>query len=241
MRKILAGLILAVVSWGVAQPPQIGTLYTRDMSGSLNMTCTISVVAGEDYAVLDHDYAHLLLTAAHCVNRGLRYNETIDEWRTNQDFFASFDEKTYYEVNLLRVGRTDVGYDVALLYFVDYTPDIDPLRLGDWDLVDVGTDIINYANPAGLGVQAFRGYISMLSLDRPVEGSDIFWRGNSLSILPSAGGSSGSLVLNSNHEVIGVHIGSITPRNGSQFGVFVPIRKFPAFLTQDTAGITIIY
>lgn len=240
MRKLMVIVLALLVGVALAQPPQIGSIYSRDLSGSLSFVCTVSIVAAEDYGYEDaHDI--LGLTAAHCVDSGLRLNTDADEWRSNEDFFVTFDEKSFMSVQLLRVGFTNTGYDIALVYFPDTPPDIEPLRTGDWDGVRVGMSILNYANPMGLGVQAFQGYITMLSLDRPVEGARVFWRGNALAMLPSAGGSSGSLIMTTDNEVIGVLIGMIVPRAGSSFTVFVPLSKFDAFLHDSSAGRNVTY
>ena len=239
MRKVLFVVILLLVGVALAQPPQVGSIYSRDISGSLDFVCTVSIVAGMDYGFPEHRL--LGLTAAHCVERSLRHNAELDTWRSNTDYFVTFDERNFKVAHLLRVGFSNAGFDVALVSFPDGLNYIEPLRTGDWDSVTVGMPIINYANPMGLGVQAFQGYITMLHLDRPVEGGSVFWRGNSIAMLPSAGGSSGSLVMTTDYEIIGVLIGMIVPRAGSSFTVFVPLSKFDAFLSEKTGGRDVTY
>ena len=247
MKKLTTTLVslALILTLGTAFAHQhedvIGTLYTRDTSGSINMTCTASLVDPLDFS-LEYAAAHdvLLLTAAHCVDRGLRENDD-ETWSTTRDYVVSFDERSYYTVELLRLGRADRGYDIALMYFTEFAPEAQGLRLGDWSTVRPGTSILNWANPLGLGIQAFQGYVTMLSLDRPIEGTNIFWRGNAVAIVPSAGGSSGSLVLNEDHEVIGVHIGAVVPRSGSSFAVFVPLPKFERFISDDSIARDITY
>lgn len=239
MRKALFVVILLLIGVAFAVPPQIGSIYSRDMSGSLDFVCTVSIVAGQDFGFPDHQI--LGLTAAHCVERSLRHTAETDTWRSNTDYFVTFDERNFKVAHLLRVGFANAGFDVALVSFPDGLNDVKPLRIGNWGSVTVGMPIINYANPLGLGVQAFQGYITMLHLDRPVEGSQVYWRGNSLAILPSAGGSSGSLVMNTDYEIIGVLIGMIVPRAGSSFTVFVPLSKFDDFLNTNTGGRDVTY
>lgn len=236
MKNILIALLL-LAGIAKAAPPQIGSLYTRDMSGSLNMTCTASVVSGAD---LNLEFDQAILTAAHCVDRSIEHDEVTGAYRSTADFLVTFDESDFYSVRLVRVGFQNRGYDVAVLRFTSREPSVEPLRVGHWSLVREGTRITNHANPGGLGLQRFEGYVSMLSLERPVGNSSLNWRGNAVAILPSAGGSSGSLVL-SGDRVIGVHIGVINLRNGDGFKVFVPQWKFAAFLTSDTAARTISY
>jgi S1-C subfamily serine protease len=238
MRKLLALGLLLLVTIALAQPPQVGSLYTRDMSGSLQMTCTASIVSGTDLG-LDFDAA--ILTAAHCIDRGIEFDDVTKEYRSTADYLVTFDEREYFSARLYRVGWQTKGYDLAILYFPANSPDIEPIRIGDWSEVAPGTAITNFANPMGLGLQRFVGYVTMLSLDRPVANASLNWRGNSVAMLPSAGGSSGSLILNEDGEVIGVLIGAISAQRGAEFTVFVGLPKFNAFLTNDGAARSISY
>lgn len=279
MARILLTTLALLLSLALAQAPDaIGSLYTRDMGGDLNFTCTISYVQhnpldafgditrdedGDPAEATDATWQQepFLLTAAHCVDRGLKradtaisddfdvstfqdglyFDEDADAWRTTRDYLVTFDETSYYEVHLAVVGDPDAGYDAAVLRFVDHEPEADPIRLGIWDDVQVGSRITNYANPAGLGLQRFEGYVTMLSLNRRVESGSINWRGNAVAILPSAGGSSGSLILNEHDEVVGVLVGGIHPNNGSSFTVWVPLWKLHEMANDDSKGRIIAY
>jgi hypothetical protein len=235
--KRLTALLILLVGMALAAPPAIGTLYTRDMSGSLNTTCTVSVVSGPDLGLKPK---LVMLSAAHCVDQGIEKDDVTEEYRSTTDFLVTFNEREYYAAELYRVGWQTRGYDLAILTFAGETPLIPPLRIGDWSTVQAGTRITNYATPLGLGIQRFEGYVTMTSLDRPVGNASLNWRGNSLAFLPSAGGSSGSLIL-ADDLVIGVLIGSINDNRGSKFTVFVPLSKFPAFLSSDGAARSISY
>jgi hypothetical protein len=237
MRKLLALGLLLLVTIALAQPPQVGSLYTRDMSGSLSFTCTASVVSGAD---LNLDFENAILTAAHCVDRAITHDPATDEHHTTADYLITFDESDFYGVQLVRVGYQNRGYDVAVLRFTTREPDVTPIRIGSWTLVKPGTRIENWASPLGLGVQRFEGYISLKSLDRPVGNASLNWRGYALGIIPSAGGSSGSLIL-SEGRVIGVLIGSIAAQRGAEFTAIVPQSRFAAFLSSDGAGRSISY
>lgn len=226
-------LLLAFVCAALAHPA-VGILYQRTAGGDLVSTCTVSIVAGEDVGV-DAEFA--LVTAAHCVSRELKYDPGSEQWRDNADWLVTFDEKAFTAAATHRVGVADLGYDVAVLVFSGPPPaDVEPLRLGDWATVELGDRLLNWANPLGIGVQRFEGYISLMSLERPVKGANIWWRGNAMAIIPGAGGSSGSLLLDANGDVVGVLIGVIQANFGSPFVVFVPVSKFAEFLTNDQYG-----
>lgn len=233
-------LILTLLSFAMAQAPDaIGSLYQRDMSGSLQMVCTVSLVDGSGLGL----EGPVLLTAAHCVDSDLK---EVDEEerivRSNRDYLVTFDERSYNEVHLIRVGDTDAGYDAAVLKFVEFEPEAEPLLVGGWGGVQVGDPIVNWANPAGLGLQRFTGEVTMLALNRPVEAADINWRGNAVAILPSAGGSSGSLILDASDRVVGVLVGGITPqRSATSFTVFVPILKVLEMVSNDRLGMDVQY
>lgn len=244
IRRYVVGLLVLFLGFALAQAPKaIGTLYVRDMSGSLNMVCTASLIDGGDLG--RESGTPLLITAAHCVNDALSQDQETEEWRSGMDYFFTFDERSYYEVVLDRVGISGAGYDVALARFVSETVDLGgvrPIKIRSWDDVEVGDDIVAWSNPMGLGLQRFAGYITMLSLDRPVtSGAQINWRKNAVAMIPSAGGSSGSLILDQFGFAIGVLVGVVQPRSGSSFTVFVPIWKVQEFITVDSAGRDIVY
>lgn len=238
MKRLAAMLIIALGIAHAQAPAAIGSLYQRDMSGSLQMVCTISLVDGDGLGLS----GPVLLTAAHCVDDDLReVDEEGTTVRSNRDYLVTFDERSYNEVQLVRVGDTDAGFDAAVLAFVELDASAEPLAIGGWGGVRLGDPIVNWANPAGLGLQRFTGEVTMLSLNRPVEATDINWRGNAVAILPSAGGSSGSLILDGADRVIGVLVGTITPKGGASFTVFVPILKVLEMLTSDRAGVDVTY
>jgi len=213
--------------------PAVGILYKRTAYGNLESICTVSVVAGEDIGM---EMERVLVTAAHCVNRDLVLDPGSELWHDNADWLVTFDEKAFVAAVTYRVGETVRGYDIAILTFVSEPPDVEPLRLGDWSTVELGSRLLNWANPLGIGLQRFEGYVSMLSLERPVRGAQIWWRHHGVAIVPGAGGSSGSLLLDVDGFVVGVLVGVIQAPMGTPFIVFVPVDRFEAFLENDHYG-----
>jgi len=239
-RKIIRlGAVIALAAFvAVALAnPAVGILYKRSAYGNLESICTVSIVAGADVNV-DADVA--LVTAAHCVNRDLVYDDGVEEWRDNADWLVTFDEQNFAGAYVHRAGVMDRGYDVAVLVFAgEPLEGVEPLRFGNWDDVQLGDRLLNWANPLGIGVQRFEGYVSMLSLERPVKGANIWWRHHGVAIIPGAGGSSGSLLLNADGDVIGVLIGVIQSSFGTPFVIFVPLSRVETFLVNDAYGRTI--
>jgi len=225
------GAAAVLLSLGTALAnPAVGILYQRSVNGNLESVCTVSIVAGADVGV-DADVA--LVTAAHCVNRNLVEDKGTEEWRDNADWLVTFDEASFAGAITHRVGILDRGYDVAIMLFAGTPPDVEPLRFGDWATVELGSRLLNWANPMGIGMQRFEGYVSMLSLERPVKGTNIWWRHHGVAIIPGAGGSSGSLLLDDDGLVIGVLIGVIQAQFGTPFVVFVPLDRVQRFLAVD--------
>jgi len=218
--------------------PAVGILYQRTAYGDLSSTCTVSILAGEDVGMT----GPVLVTAAHCVNRNLVHDPGSETWTDTADWLVTFDERTFVAAFTHRVGETTRGYDIAILTFAGQPPEgIEPLRLGDWNTVELGSRLWNYANPLGIGLQRFEGYVSMLSLERPVKGAQIWWRHHGVAIIPGAGGSSGSLLLNEDGIVVGVLVGVIQASFGTPFVIFVPVDRFAPFLENDHYGRTITY
>ena len=230
--------VLAAFVCAALAHPAVGILYQRTAYGDLSSTCTVSILAGEDVGM----EGLVLVTAAHCVNRNLVHDPGSETWTDTADWLVTFDEKTFAAAYAHRVGETTRGYDIAILTFAGTPPEgIEPLRLGDWGTVELGERLWNWANPLGIGQQRFEGYVSMLSLERPVKGAQIWWRGHGVAIIPGAGGSSGSLLLNADGVVVGVLVGVIQASMGTPFIVFVPVERFAPFLENDHYGRSISY
>lgn len=232
----------------------VGTLFAKDESGSLRMVCTASVVSGVpglSRSGIRYN-GTLLLTAAHCVSWAIQRVESDEarvgnyavkklpytslaawskklfpqkkvEYRQLVDFVWTADEVQYSGVKVIAVGKEEAGYDFAVLQI--RSPMGTRISPGNWN-VSPGDVVAAVSNPGGYGKQLFSGYITMLSLNRPIVdiSQSINWRGNFVLSVPSAPGSSGSLILRDG-KYIGVLIGVIQERFGVPFTVAVPIWK----------------
>ena len=232
---VLAGVVacmLAGVAVAIPPPEAVGGLY---LQASGRYLCTASVVSGPELGLLDE---LVVLTAAHCVVPALEPGADGSDWSSRLGFLLSLDNVTFHEVAPTRVGYLLAGYDLAILSFRGAPPDVAPLHMGSWETIDFGTEIQNFANPLGMGLQYFTGAVTMLRLEpsTEVEESNAQWRYNAVAALHVGPGSSGSLILNRELEYIGVLSSVIDPRFGSAFTVFVPQWKFADFLSDDHAG-----
>lgn len=218
-------LLLAAVAVAVPPPDAVGGLY---LARNGDYICTASVVAGSELGLARE---RVVLTAAHCLTRELERDDETGE----AGFLLSFDGRTFHEVAPYRLGDVRLGYDLAVLVFRGAVPQVTPLRMGSWDDIDYGSEVRNFANPLGMGLQYFTGTVTMLRLEASasVPESRDRWLHNAVAALQVGPGSSGSLILNSDLEYIGVLSSVIDPRFGSPFTVFVPLWKIAAFLSGE--------
>ena len=224
---LLAGAVMAI-----PPPGAVGGLYLQATGRYL---CTATVVSGLE---LDLDHELVVLTAAHCVAGALEPTPDGSSWSSRLGFLLSLDNDTFYEIVPYRVGYPLMGYDLAIMTFRETAPVVAPLHMGSWEAIDFGTEVRNFANPLGMGLQYFSGMVTMLRLEpsAQVRESQTQWRHNAVASLQVGPGSSGSLILNESFEYIGVLSSVIDPSFGSPFTVFVPQWKFAEFLTDDRAG-----
>ena len=234
MKQLLALILALALSYTYANwaPNAVGSLYKEADNASLQFVCTANVVEG---APLGYDEA-VVVTASHCLDRDLRFDERTETYSLRGHYLIRLRDLDFYAVTARYVGYQEQAYDVAILEFVTDRPSgIQPLRLGRWESVEVGAQLHNYANPEGLGLQYFQGYISQRYLDRDIGPGQANWRGYALAQLAASGGSSGSLVLNQVREVIGILIGGIVPR-GSRYTVVVPVERLVRLVEDERAG-----
>lgn len=227
---LLASLLMIGTAAAIPPPEAVGGLYLQSSGRYL---CTASVVSGLELGLREE---RVVLTAAHCVTGALEADE--GGWTSRFDLLLSFDNDTFYEVTPLRVGYPMAGYDLAILVFRGATPEVAPLRMGSWEAIDFGSEVQNFANPLGMGLQYFMGSVTMLRLEpsSEVRQSHQQWRHNAVAALHVGPGSSGSLILNEDLEYIGVLSSVIDPSFGSALTVFIPQWKFADFLNDDRAG-----
>jgi len=214
-----------------ADPPEaIGSLFSKDPQ---NYLCTATVVDGQELG-LEHEVA--VLTAAHCVEGGVKKDKASGTWASNEGYEVTFDSQDFFEVYPYRVGYARKGYDLAVMLFVDATPELTPLHMGSWDQIDFGTDIQNFANPLGMGIQYFTGAITMMHIEPSPINKKTQWHHNAVASVQVGPGSSGSLILNESQEYVGVLSGVMEARFGSPFTIFVPQWRFEDFMIDETAG-----
>ena len=108
---------------------------------------------------LDLDHELVVLTAAHCVAGALEPTPDGSSWSIRLGFLLSLDNDTFYEVVPYRVGYPLAGYDLAIMAFRETVPVVAPLHMGSWEAIDFGTEVRNFANPLGMGLQYFSGMV----------------------------------------------------------------------------------
>ena len=222
-------VLFAGTGEATAPPEAVGSLYLEQDHSYL---CTASVVAGPELGL---EVPLAVLTAAHCIEDGLRLESTSNSWSSRLAYEISLDGRSYYPVQPLRVGFVEAGFDLAIMVFLEGYPAVQPLHMGSWDQVDFGTAIHNYANPLGMGIQYFTGAVTMLRLEGTAQNQQ-GWQLNAVASLQVGPGSSGSLILDEASNYIGVLSGVVEAGFGSPFTIFVPQWKIHEFLTDDRAG-----
>ena len=233
---LIFGLLLSALgplAYAVEPPEAIGSLFAK---ADQKYLCTASAVAGEELG-LEQDL--VLLTAAHCVDGGLKRDPETKGWTNHLAYEVSFDSQTFFEVYPHRVGFAKAGYDVAVMFFVSDYPRVTPLHMGSWDSIEFGSDIQNFANPLGMGIQYFTGAVTMMAIAPSPINKKPQWYHNAVASVQVGPGSSGSLILNEAQEYIGVLSGVMEARFGSPFTIFIPQWRFEEFLIDDEAGRTL--
>jgi V8-like Glu-specific endopeptidase len=186
-------------------------LYAKDMQGSMRFNCTATAIGNHEF-----------LTASHCVTEE-RDHKLVPMAAT---FYLSNDgeeDTTYTKAELVCFGSQDDGFDFAILRSKIEAPAI---HIGDERQSAEGDDVFNYSGAAGLGKQFFKGYISKVSIDRALVDRDahINWNGFMGLVLHAAGGASGSAIINTKGEIIGVLIGTMR-----DLTVACPASRIPEF------------
>lgn len=214
----LAAQALADQSFMERAKAATAILYSQDEKGSMRMRCTAT-------AFEKTKTGYLFVSAAHCLGEDDTQHETVAKYK-NTPFYVTFDEskiKHFYAAKVIFAGYQHRGDDLAMLE-VETTD--------EWPIVPVGTEkeehegapFLNIASPLGLGLQVFRGSISMMELDRPVLEGDINWKGAIvLQITGVNGGSSGSAIISERQKaIVGFLVGTV----GGSTVVAIPATRF---------------
>jgi len=200
---------------------------TRDGGMSHVCTGTIYEEVEEGYDGAEQD-GYYIATASHCVTGS---NPDGRQTLRGETYFVSFDSvglpKVFYPAHVEGAGATARGDDFAV--FHAYTDEKWRVaKMGVMADLKPGDELINIAAPAGLGLQVFRGNVSLLSLDRPIKGGPINWQFAMLAQIPGAGGSSGSAVWSVEQKaIVGFVVGLI---GGNPSTVVVPVSRFKAWV-----------
>ena len=213
-------------------------LYSQTTDGGMRMHCTATVF--EEYE-RDDRKGYLLATAAHCVAIDDLVNSRVKI--SGASFFISFDEviskenkdgqKVFHPVHVEAAGFQSRGDDFAVLHA--YTnEEWDILELGDVSSLETMDEVLNVSAPAGLGLQVLKGYISLVSIDRPVKVRGLNWQYAMLANLGSGPGASGSAVVSIEQEkIIGFVVGNII---GNPTTVVLPVSRFALFIQMARLG-----
>jgi S1-C subfamily serine protease len=201
-------------------------LYSENEMGGMAMRCTVTLFARTAKG-------YRAVTAAHCVANDDAEHERVKVDPTN--FYLTFDEtgeKKFISAKVVGAGYRTRGDDFAVL---EITSDLHlpTINLGDDTEETPGAPILNVASPMGLGRQIFRGYISMLRMERPIQDADaqLNWKGAMLLQSEVGGGSSGSSVLSLGQKaIVAFIIGGISGFTGSTNIVALPVSRFKTFL-----------
>jgi serine protease Do len=157
----------------------------------------------------------------------------------NASISVSFVENPGHQIDV-RVHGANPDYDLALLEFVDPedVPDVQPLPLGDSDLVEAGHKAIAIGAPFGLQSSVTTGIVSAIEREHPgLVGIEIPFIQTDAAINV---GNSGGPLLNSAGEVIGINNAILAmPGGGPGFvgvGFAVPINLLQENLRALRAG-----
>lgn len=161
------------------------------------------------------------------------------ELRPGATILVSFTGKPGEEYQA-RILGANVDYDLALLELVDASdaPRLDPLPLGDSDLVEAGQEAIAIGAPFGLQSTVTAGIISAIEREQPgLVGLDVPFIQTDVAINP---GNSGGPLFNARGEVVGISNAILAspmgPRTFVGVGFAVPINLLKENMETLLAG-----
>lgn len=200
-------------------------LYVQTEDGGMVQVCT-AMIYEEIETQGRHGY--YLATAGHCISHmgaDLHTTEVAEDW------FLTFDPaegpRTYYPAHSEGFGDLNAGVDFAVLHV--YTDEDWPvMKIGKMAPVKAGDEVLTVAAPWGLGLQVFKGSISLMSLNRVVNDPGIHWQFAMLVQIPAAPGSSGAALVSVKQKaIIGITVGIM---DGNLSTVVLPISLFRSFI-----------
>lgn len=211
MKKFVSALAFFLVSaFGLASSfsdveKSVFLLYQKNASGDMKFSCTATSIGNEQHKL---------------ILRQVTFYLTAD----------SDENPSYVKADVEYFGDEDAGFDFAMLTSKLEAPAV---KIGDERKCVPGEDVFNISGAAGFGRQFFKGYVSTISLDRPLVDLEhhINWRGFIGLILHSAGGASGSAVFNRSGELIG----TITGTWNGTFTVACPASRISDFMKKGEA------
>lgn len=177
----------------------VGALYKAEDGGNMSFLCSVTVVG-------EHEGQAVLLTAFHCVTRGVSYRVTLDGKRFHE---ARVWKIPHYEVDAKEYPRTfhEPRTDMAL-----YLSDVDAPAIEMADVADQrpGAGVVMVGFPLGLAKVSYEGIVSGY-FHRP--GADD--HGYQLLQIFGAPGSSGSAVIDvETGKIISVLVAGKQSRSG---------------------------
>lgn len=182
-----------------ATSPSVGALYKNHDDGSLQFLCSIT-------AIDNHEGETVLITAFHCVTRGVSYKVT-------------FDRETYHSARVWKIPGYAADKDkyprayhepeVDMAFFKTRA-DVPVVKLADPARQKAGRDIVMVGFPLGQAKVAYKGIVSGY-FDRPGDDTD----GYQLLQIFGAPGSSGSSVIDPvTGEIISILVSAKQARAG---------------------------
>lgn len=201
--------------------PAVGALYKMEDDGDMSFLCSVTAIGHEDKATV-------LLTAFHCVTKGVSYRVT-------------FDGKTYlaarvwkipgYEVDDKKYRRAYHEPEVDMAMFLVDGADVPIMDLADAAHMEPGREIVTVGFPLGVAKVHYAGSVAGV-FDRPGSNED----GYQLLQTFGAPGSSGSSILSlETGKIVSVLVSARQQRVGLPVIFATPI-EYRRFLQEVPTG-----
>ncbi len=205
--------------------PAVGALYAQNQQGSLEFNCTVTATdkIGD---------ATALITASHCVTKGVSYLVTFDGrrfynarvWKLPPE---EADPKKYTRPP--GVPETDMAY-----FLIEEKLTLPTVNRATHSAVEPGQRIVNIAYPLGISKTRYEGIISG-RFDRPGANQN----GYLLLQVFGAPGSSGSAIINADTgEIVGVLVSAMQRQIGLPVIFATPI-EYEHYLVEVPDGMQV--